>query len=385
MKKKLVLTILMLAIILGIPAQAADTAQPPVTVMVEGKALNLAGKQPYEQEGITMVPVRAVAEALDYTVGWVALRPNEIRLSNGAVDTTLTIGQDLYAIARSGATGGSNPAPLGAAPAAAGGVTYVPAGLFEVLGNSMEQKGNVISFTGKGDANQRVQDLVSGDFNEGKMELRCFIFPGTGPWVLTLDEAEYGTQVRNIFAAYDWQSGDGEREVTSGGYWVDIHCDDHAIRLESGSDTLVYLNGMYYASFHAADAGQLCDRLTGLYPGPEIRLTQTPAAGAGSIHWTSAAEAFMKAFGETYRESGAITAFTLRSINRLELEVANTYLIFRAVYAVKPTDSTQAYWQGKTADKDGWVELQNDIELTQISGESGGWSCTYFDAWSDTE
>lgn len=151
MKKRIFAAALTVALTLSLPAMASEPfitpARTPLTVEIEGENLDLTGKYPYLENEVFMVPVRPVAEALGYTVTWSAEYPDEIKLDNGTVKTTVTIGEDLYFMASSAAIGMSKPSPLGAAPVAADRVTYVPMGLFTLLGNGATTKDNVISFT----------------------------------------------------------------------------------------------------------------------------------------------------------------------------------------------------------------------------------------------
>lgn len=71
MKKKLTALALsgLMLCSLGIPALAAPTAY---TLTVSGREVDLSGlpKAPYEEEGVLMVPLRLIGEALGYTVDW---------------------------------------------------------------------------------------------------------------------------------------------------------------------------------------------------------------------------------------------------------------------------------------------------------------------------
>lgn len=71
-------------------------------------------------EGITMVPVRAIAEALDFSVTWEG-KTQSVRIGMGM---SLTIGVDYYTYMRTA------PIYLGAAPELVNGVTYVPLNFF---------------------------------------------------------------------------------------------------------------------------------------------------------------------------------------------------------------------------------------------------------------
>ena len=85
--------------------------------------------------GVAMVPLRLTAELCGFTVKWNA-RDRAVHLTNGTVQTTVTIGRDEYfrATALPDADGMSRPETLGAAPYIAQSRTWVPAELFGLLG-----------------------------------------------------------------------------------------------------------------------------------------------------------------------------------------------------------------------------------------------------------
>lgn len=119
--KKLCMILLSLALLAGLsaPALAAD-------IQVNGKAVA-------DAEAVTMVPLRAVSEALGFTVTWDGSLPGA-RLDNGQAHIDLTLGKDQYQLVSSKAIGMSAPFSLGAAPAMLEkGTIYVPAKLFGVL------------------------------------------------------------------------------------------------------------------------------------------------------------------------------------------------------------------------------------------------------------
>ena len=79
-----------------------------------------------------MVPLRAVAEPLGFTVTW---DDGGVLVDNGTLHTRVVIGQDRYTLTTSidGLVGMSAPFSLGAPPYVANGVTYVPVALFDAL------------------------------------------------------------------------------------------------------------------------------------------------------------------------------------------------------------------------------------------------------------
>lgn len=80
-----------------------------------------------------MVPLRALAEQLGYTVTWSG--GDIIRVDTGSVHTDVTLGVDRYVITTSleGMVGMSAPFSLGLAPYACDCTTYVPLALFDAL------------------------------------------------------------------------------------------------------------------------------------------------------------------------------------------------------------------------------------------------------------
>ena len=83
----------------------------------------------------TMLPLRAVSEALGFTIEWNG-DTQTAYLDNGEVKTVVTIGEDSYYKASSKAIGLTAPFSFGAAPELIGGSTYVPAELFNLLASN---------------------------------------------------------------------------------------------------------------------------------------------------------------------------------------------------------------------------------------------------------
>lgn len=103
-----------------------------VTVTIQDKAIQLGGKELRNQDGLLMLPLRAVAEGLGFTVTWNG-EDQSIFLDNGIVDTTLYIGQDSYFKASSQTIGLTQNFELGVAPTLIDDSTFVPASLFNLL------------------------------------------------------------------------------------------------------------------------------------------------------------------------------------------------------------------------------------------------------------
>ena len=134
--KKLAPTLLSLALAgsLCLPAMAAppvlDAAAPSgYTIQVNGTDTGIRGN--------VMVPLRALAEALGFTVTWSGA---EIRVDTGKVHTDVIPGVDRYVITTSleDLVGMSAPFSLGCPPYAVDGTTYVPLALFDALLGSQE-------------------------------------------------------------------------------------------------------------------------------------------------------------------------------------------------------------------------------------------------------
>lgn len=103
-----------------------------VTVTIQGKAIQLGGKNIVDRNGLLMLPLRAVAEGSGFKVTWNG-EDRSILLDNGMVKTTLYIDNDSYFKASSQAIGLTQSFRLGAAPMIIDGSTYVPASLFNLL------------------------------------------------------------------------------------------------------------------------------------------------------------------------------------------------------------------------------------------------------------
>lgn len=135
--KKLVPTLLSLALagslclpVLAAPVAVEETASP------SGYAIQVNGADT-EIRGSVMVPLRALAEELGFTVTWSG---EQIRVDTGKVHTDVTLGVDRYVITTSleDMVGMSAPFSLGCPPYAVNGTTYVPLALFDALLGNQE-------------------------------------------------------------------------------------------------------------------------------------------------------------------------------------------------------------------------------------------------------
>lgn len=114
--------------------QAGFDAIAVERIVVEGDmVIDTQGKEPFVQNGLVMLPLRAVAEAAGFTVTWVPEEPYHVSLDNGEVKTAIEIGSDSYYMASSQAIGLTQAKPLGAAPMLVDDLTYAPAVLFDLL------------------------------------------------------------------------------------------------------------------------------------------------------------------------------------------------------------------------------------------------------------
>lgn len=147
---------------IAMPAFAADAPEngfiaPPVLkpesadssyhIVIDGQKTDI--------DALILVPVRATAEALGFTVTWNGEKQS-VNLDNGSMQTDLSIGQDKYLVyvsEDSGAIGMSAPFSLGAAPTVINGLTYVPVELFRVLlgngENIVKLEDNAVSIQAK--------------------------------------------------------------------------------------------------------------------------------------------------------------------------------------------------------------------------------------------
>jgi hypothetical protein len=140
--KKLIVSALCatMALSLSITAFAASPmviAPAPENDPRPGYTLQIDGKDTGVRACI-MVPLRATAEKLGFTVTWKG--DGTILLDDGTMNSTVAIGRDLYQVTTivEGMVGMSAPFSLGIPPFVTGGTTYVPLGLFDALLGSQQ-------------------------------------------------------------------------------------------------------------------------------------------------------------------------------------------------------------------------------------------------------
>lgn len=118
------------------PATAEqESVQAPTKIVVNSK--ELVGAKTQVENGVVLVPLRAVAEELGFKVEWNG-SDDSVKIDNGEVNTTLRIGVDSYYKASSTAIGLTAPFSFGAAPMLIDEKTYVPAELFGLLYSDSE-------------------------------------------------------------------------------------------------------------------------------------------------------------------------------------------------------------------------------------------------------
>lgn len=136
-KATMIVTTLALAGAMILPAMGAPLAAPIAQQPDESEYILTVNGTDTDVDVCIMVPLRAVAEELGFTVTW---DNGVVRVDNGVMHTDVTIGVDRYVVTTSveGLVGMSAPFSLGAAPYVSGGVTYVPLELFDALLDNKE-------------------------------------------------------------------------------------------------------------------------------------------------------------------------------------------------------------------------------------------------------
>lgn len=280
MREKTLALVLALTMTQGVSAFAAEEtvppANPPLTVEVQGEALDLSGKEPYIENGMVMVPVRAIGEAVGYTVTWTAERPNEAGLDNGVVRTTIYMGVDSYFMASSTAIGMSAPTPLGAAPKAENGVTHVPMELFALLGNGVTRQENVISFTKEGNPMTQIPNPMKRYESIEAAAEAAGITPGKLPNVPPIFDQVAAYTIGGTMLHVDYRGGDsrivyrveaGDRDISG----------DYRVYSETKTETI---NGLTITT--KGDEGFL-SLATWTAAGYSYALSSTPAMSADTL------------------------------------------------------------------------------------------------------
>ena len=114
---------------------APISAKVPTALVVNGTSLE--GAEIVAEGDVLMLPLRAVCEALGFSVAWNE-EDSSIKIDNGEVNTTVVIGVDSYYKASSKAIGLTAPFSFGAAPMLINDKTYIPAELLNLLFSNPE-------------------------------------------------------------------------------------------------------------------------------------------------------------------------------------------------------------------------------------------------------
>ena len=128
-------------------AEEAHTSAPSGTASY---TLRLPGKEAQEITADLMVPLRTTAETLGFKVTW---KQGKTLVENGAVHTTVTLGEDKYTLTEG--KDKTSTFSLGGAPYLKGNTTYVPLSLFSRLlanGDELKLEGQDILLAGKEEA-----------------------------------------------------------------------------------------------------------------------------------------------------------------------------------------------------------------------------------------
>lgn len=105
------------------------------TIVVNGKVLQA---QPMIIHNCTLVPARAVADALGFTTTWDGAAP-AVTITSGTMTTTLDLGVDFSTASSIIAIGTTAPISYGAPAVLVGSTAYIPADVFRVIqGNSSD-------------------------------------------------------------------------------------------------------------------------------------------------------------------------------------------------------------------------------------------------------
>lgn len=137
------------------PAAALSSGEtvigtPRITVNGDEVDLGTSGLSPlmFESDGNVMVPLRAVAEKMGYTVGWDS-ENNAFTAETDKWRVTAYIDSDLYygVTKFKDAVGMTAPQSYGTAPKLIDGRTFVPAKMFELMGYRYSSAGAFVDFS----------------------------------------------------------------------------------------------------------------------------------------------------------------------------------------------------------------------------------------------
>lgn len=158
--KKLLTTVTALAILLTsavpslavLPADESKESKAGYEIVVDGQEI--------DAQACVLVPVRAVGEALGFTVTWDPALPGA-RISNDKVYSNLQVDVNSYTVVSNIAIGMSAPFSLSSAPVLIQNTMYVPVELFRcLLGNhpgSVNVNGSTISINTKAESENHTE------------------------------------------------------------------------------------------------------------------------------------------------------------------------------------------------------------------------------------
>lgn len=119
-------------------------------ITVNGEAIDFSksklSQYIFETNGNTMVPLRAVAEKMGFTVGWDS-ENQAITVGDGEWEVLIYIGVDSYVGVSKIAIGMTAPQSYGAAPQLFEDTTFVPAKMFELMEYKYHSVGQFVNFT----------------------------------------------------------------------------------------------------------------------------------------------------------------------------------------------------------------------------------------------
>ena len=109
-------------------------------IYIDGEVLENANL--IKENGKVLMPVRAIFEKLGYEIQYIS-NSKTITMTNTPHFITFSTTKDAYTFSRMA------PQPLGQAPVVKEGVTYVPVGLFELMGMEVELTSNNVLYIGE--------------------------------------------------------------------------------------------------------------------------------------------------------------------------------------------------------------------------------------------
>ncbi len=163
MKKKIITGIILSAMVISNAAVFAAESGPILTsapaaeealigvpeITVDKEIVDLSkihlSQYIFEENGNVMVPLRAVAETMGFTVSWDEEK-QAITVGDNEWEAVLYIGIDSYVGESKIALGMSTPQSYGAAPQLVEGTTFVPAKMFEIMGYTYQSVGQFVDF-----------------------------------------------------------------------------------------------------------------------------------------------------------------------------------------------------------------------------------------------